>query len=56
MRLWKHVNIHISHFQTLFEVLDFFDVTTLTADDDEGVTKVLSSSLGRVVHTFIHSS
>ena len=31
-------------------------LTPLLADDDEGVTKVLSSMLARVVHAFVHSS
>ena len=31
-------------------------LTTLCVDDDEGATKVLSSSLARIVHTFVHSS
>jgi len=28
----------------------------LCVDDDEGTTKVLSSSLAGIVHTFLHSS
>ena len=31
-------------------------LTTLCVDDDEGVTKVLGSSLGGIVHAFVHSS
>ena len=31
-------------------------LTTLSADDDEGATKVLSSSLAGIVHVFVHSS
>ena len=31
-------------------------LTTLCVDDDEGATKVLSSSLAGIVHVFVHSS
>ena len=31
-------------------------LTTLSADDDEGATKVLSPSLAGIVHALVHSS
>ena len=29
VHIWKHVNIHMSHFQTLYEVLNFFDMAVM---------------------------
>ena len=52
--LLRYTNLHEA--RQLLPYKRCLPLTTLSADDEEGATKVLSSSLARVVHVLVHSS